>query len=58
MKRGIVDRLKDMIIRGGYNVYPREVEEILYAHPAIIEAAVIGIPHESLGEEIKAVVRG
>ena len=52
----IVDRLKDMIIRGGYNVYPREVEETLYAHPAIIEAAVIGIPHESLGEEIKAVV--
>ena len=52
----IVDRIKDMIIRGGYNVYPREIEEILYAHPAIIEAAVIGIPHESLGEEIKAVV--
>ncbi len=52
----IVDRLKDMIIRSGYNVYPREIEESLYAHPAIIEAAVIGIPHESLGEEIKAVV--
>ena len=52
----IVDRKKDMIIRGGFNVYPREVEEILYAHPAILEAAVIGIPHESHGEEVKAVV--
>jgi len=52
----IVDRLKDMIIRGGFNVYPREVEEVLYAHPAIIEAAVIGIPHPSHGEEVKAVV--
>jgi long-chain acyl-CoA synthetase len=52
----IVDRLKDMIIRGGFNVYPREVEEVLYAHPAIIEAAVLGVPHESHGEEVKAVV--
>jgi long-chain acyl-CoA synthetase len=52
----IVDRKKDMIIRGGYNVYPREVEEVLYAHPAIAEAAVIGLAHESLGEEVKAVV--
>ncbi len=52
----IVDRKKDMIIRGGFNVYPREVEEVLYAHPAIVEAAVIGVPHESLGEEIKAVI--
>lgn len=52
----IVDRKKDMIIRGGYNVYPREIEEVLYAHPAIAEAAVIGIPHESHGEEVKAVV--
>ena len=41
----IVDRKKDMIIRGGFNVYPREVEEVLYAHPAVAEAAVIGIPH-------------
>ncbi len=52
----IVDRKKDMIIRGGSNVYPREIEETLYAHPAIAEAAVIGVPHESHGEEVKAVV--
>ncbi len=52
----IVDRLKDMIIRGGFNVYPREVEEVLYAHDAIVEAAVLGVPHESHGEEVKAVV--
>ncbi len=52
----IVDRKKDMIIRGGFNVYPREIEEVLYAHPAIGEAAVIGIPHESHGEEVKAIV--
>lgn len=52
----IIDRVKDMIIRGGFNVYPREIEEVLYGHPAIAEAAVIGIPHESHGEEVKAVV--
>jgi long-chain acyl-CoA synthetase len=52
----IVDRKKDMIIRGGFNVYPREVEEVLYGHPAIVEAAVIGVPHASHGEEVKAVV--
>jgi long-chain acyl-CoA synthetase len=52
----IVDRKKDMILRGGFNVYPREVEEVLYAHPDIVEAAVIGVPHESHGEEVKAVV--
>jgi len=52
----IVDRKKDMIIRGGFNVYPREIEEVLYAHEAIVEAAVIGVPHESHGEEVKAVV--
>jgi long-chain acyl-CoA synthetase len=52
----IVDRKKDMILRGGFNVYPREVEEVLYAHPAIAEAAVIGIAHQSHGEEVKAVV--
>jgi long-chain acyl-CoA synthetase len=52
----IVDRKKDMIIRGGYNVYPREIEEVLYEHPAVREAAVIGIPHDELGEEVAAVV--
>lgn len=52
----IVDRIKDMIIRGGYNVYPREVEEILYTHPSIVEAAVIGIPDEVHGEEVVAVI--
>ena len=52
----IVDRKKDLIIRGGYNVYPREIEEQLYAHPAVREAAVIGIPHDDLGEEIGAAV--
>jgi long-chain acyl-CoA synthetase len=52
----IVDRKKDLIIRGGYNVYPREVEEVLYEHPAVAEAAVVGIPHASLGEEIGAAV--
>jgi long-chain acyl-CoA synthetase len=52
----IVDRKKDLIIRGGYNVYPREVEEVLYEHPAVREAAVIGLPHASLGEEVGAAV--
>jgi len=52
----IVDRKKDMILRGGFNVYPREVEEVLYQHDAIGEAAVVGIEHESHGEEVKAVV--
>ena len=52
----IVDRKKDLIIRGGYNVYPREIEEVLYEHPAVAEAAVIGIPHASLGEEVGAAV--
>src|SRR5579863_8300425 len=52
----IVDRKKDLIIRGGYNVYPREIEEVLYEHPAVAEAAVIGLPHESLGEEVAAAV--
>ncbi len=52
----IVDRKKDMIIRGGFNVYPREVEEVLYAHPAIAEAAVVGVAHDSLGEDVKAIL--
>src|SRR5215211_5847051 len=52
----IVDRKKDMIIRGGYNVYPREIEEVLYAHPAVQEAAVVGVPDDALGEEVGAAV--
>jgi long-chain acyl-CoA synthetase len=52
----IVDRKKDMIIRGGYNVYPREIEEVLYEHPAVREAAVVGVPHDEYGEEIAAAV--
>jgi long-chain acyl-CoA synthetase len=52
----IVDRAKDMIIRGGYNVYPREVEEVLMRHEAVSLAAVVGVPHEGLGEEVKAYV--
>ena len=52
----IVDRKKDLIIRGGYNIYPREIEEVLYEHPAVAEAAVIGLPHPALGEEVGAAV--
>jgi long-chain acyl-CoA synthetase len=52
----IVDRKKDLIIRGGYNVYPREVEEVLYRHPAVREAAVVGVPDPKYGEEVKAVI--
>jgi long-chain acyl-CoA synthetase len=52
----IVDRKKDLIIRGGYNVYPREIEEVLYEHKGVAEAAVIGIPHPELGEEVGAAV--
>jgi long-chain acyl-CoA synthetase len=52
----IVDRKKDLIIRGGYNVYPREIEEVLYEHPGIAEAAVIGLPHPTMGEEVGAAV--
>ncbi|MFD7626593.1 long-chain fatty acid--CoA ligase [Streptomyces sp. NPDC059851] len=52
----IVDRKKDLIIRGGYNVYPREVEEVLYEHPAVAEAAVVGVPHAVYGEEVAAVI--
>ncbi len=52
----IVDRKKDLVIRGGYNIYPREVEEVLYEHPDIVEAAVIGVPDPHYGEEIGAVI--
>jgi long-chain acyl-CoA synthetase len=52
----IVDRKKDLIIRGGFNIYPREIEEVLYEHPGIAEAAVIGMSHPELGEEVGAAV--
>jgi long-chain acyl-CoA synthetase len=52
----IVDRLKDLIIRGGYNVYPGEVEEVLYEHPDVVEAVVVGVPDDYYGEEVAAVV--
>ena len=52
----IVDRKKDLVIRGGYNVYPREIEEVLYTHPAVAEAAVIGEPDDKLGEEVVACI--
>lgn len=51
-----MDRKKELIIRGGYNVYPREVEEALYTDPAILEAAVIGVADTRLGEEVMALV--
>ena len=52
----IVDRKKDMVLRGGMNVYPREIEEVLMTHPAVSLVAVIGVPDERLGEEVKAFV--
>ncbi|MCH8873460.1 AMP-binding protein, partial [candidate division KSB1 bacterium] len=52
----IVDRKKDMIIAGGFNIFPREIEEVLYEHPKILEAAVIGLPDEYRGETVKAFV--
>jgi long-chain acyl-CoA synthetase len=52
----LVDRKKELVIRAGYNVYPREVEEALYAHPDVLEAAVVGVPDDRLGEEVAAVV--
>ena len=53
----LVDRAKDMLIRGGENVYCIEVENALYDHPAIMDASVVGIPHKVLGEEVGAVVQ-
>ena len=52
----IVDRKKDMIIASGYNVYPREVEEVIYEHPGVQEAVVIGVPDSYRGETVKAVI--
>ena len=53
----IVDRAKDMVIRGGENIYCVEIENVLYEHPDVIDAAVVGVPHKTLGEEVKAVVQ-
>ncbi len=52
----LTDRSSDMVIRGGVNVYPREIEEVLFAHPAVVDCAVFGIPDERYGEQLKAVV--
>jgi long-chain acyl-CoA synthetase len=52
----IVDRKKDMILRGGYNIYPRELEEVIMTHPAVSLVAVVGVPCERLGEEVKAFI--
>jgi len=52
----LVGRLKEMYIRGGYNVYPREIEEVFYTHPAVLEAAVVGVAHDALGEEVGAAI--
>lgn len=52
----IVDRIKDMIISGGYNVYPRDIDEVLYTHPKVLEACSIGVPHETRGEQIKSFI--
>ena len=51
-----MDRKKEMIIRGGFNVYPREIEEVLHEHPAVAEVAVVGIPHPEFGEDVGAAV--
>ena len=53
----ITGRIKDMVIRGGENIYPREIEEFLYTHPDIVDAQVIGVPDEKYGEELMAWVR-
>jgi len=53
----LLDRAKDMVIRGGENIYSVEIEDVLFAHPAVVDAAIVGIPHRVLGEEVGAVVQ-
>jgi fatty-acyl-CoA synthase len=53
----IVGRIKDMVIRGGENIYPREIEEFLYTHPAVADAQVVGVPDDKYGEELCAWIR-
>jgi len=53
----VVGRLKDMVIRGGENIYPREIEEFLYGHPAVEDVAVVGVPDDRMGEELCAWIR-
>ena len=53
----IVDRKKDMIISGGFNIFPREIEDVLHEHPAVKGVAVVGVPHDKWGEEVRAVVQ-
>ena len=53
----IVGRIKEMVIRGGENIYPKEIEEVLHRHPDVLEAAVIGIPDERLGEDLCVWIR-
>jgi long-chain acyl-CoA synthetase len=52
----IVDRTKDMIIAGGYNIFPREIDEVLFEHPKVLEACTIGVPHEYRGETVKSFI--
>jgi long-chain acyl-CoA synthetase len=52
----IVDRKKDMIISGGYNIYPRDIEEVYYEHPKVVEATAIGVPHPKRGETVKVFI--
>ena len=52
----IVDRKKDMIIAGGYNIYPRDIDEVLFEHPKVLEACAVGVPHKYRGETVKAFV--
>ncbi len=52
----IVDRKKDMIIAGGYNIFPREIDEVLFDHPQVLEACTIGVPHDYRGETVKSFI--